>query len=100
MTRRIGTAEAKAKLSELIGSVAYGHERVLIERRGRPVAALVGIDDVARLDNADDVAVEPRGALALVGGWSELDDELMDQFVSDIYDSRSRDTDRTVDLEP
>ena len=32
MVRHVSTAEAKAKLSELIGSVAYGGDRVLIER--------------------------------------------------------------------
>ena len=37
----VGTAEAKAKLSELLDRVAKGEE-IVIERYGKPVAKLVG----------------------------------------------------------
>ncbi len=43
----IGTAEARTNLAELLARVAYGKERITIERRGRPLAALVPIEDLA-----------------------------------------------------
>jgi prevent-host-death family protein len=42
--------EAKAKLSSLVNAVAYGGERVIIESRGRPKAALVSVRDLERLE--------------------------------------------------
>lgn len=50
MAKRVSAAEAKAKLAELVGSVAHGGERILIERHGKPVAALVSTEDLERLE--------------------------------------------------
>jgi prevent-host-death family protein len=40
----ISVAEAKKRLSELLGRVAFGGEEFTIARRGRPVARLVSIE--------------------------------------------------------
>jgi prevent-host-death family protein len=48
--RTVGVAEAKAKLSELLGGVLHRGERVVIRRRGKPVAALVPMDDLDRVE--------------------------------------------------
>jgi prevent-host-death family protein len=37
----VNVAEAKKRLSDLLGRVAYGGETILITRRGRPMARLV-----------------------------------------------------------
>lgn len=47
---RVGTHEAKTRLSEYLNRVRYGGERIVIERHGRPVAGLVGIGDLERLE--------------------------------------------------
>lgn len=47
---RIGTHEAKTHLSEYLSRVHYRGERVVIERHGKPVAALVGMEDLERLE--------------------------------------------------
>lgn len=47
---RVGTHEAKTHLSEYLNRVRYGGERILIERHGRPVAGLVGVEDLERLE--------------------------------------------------
>jgi len=49
MARAVSVAEAKSRISELIGRAAYGSERFLIERRGKPMAAIVSVQDLARL---------------------------------------------------
>ena len=41
-------ADAKRNLSELMIRAAYNNERFLIQRRGKPTAALVSIEDLAR----------------------------------------------------
>lgn len=46
--RTVGVAEAKAKLSELLGQVAHRGERIVLQRRGKPVAALVPMEDLER----------------------------------------------------
>jgi prevent-host-death family protein len=98
VTRHVSTASAKARLSELIGDVAHGRKRVVIERRGRPVAALVSMEDAAALDEARPIAEHARGALALLGAWADVDDATLDQIVDDIYATRVADTGRSVDL--
>ncbi len=44
MSTTVNVAEAKRRLSELLGRVAFGGARVLITRRGRPMAKLVPPD--------------------------------------------------------
>ncbi|MCC7049971.1 MAG: type II toxin-antitoxin system Phd/YefM family antitoxin [Alphaproteobacteria bacterium] len=53
-TAAISTAEARDRLSELVNRAAYGKERVLLSRRGKPVAAVVSLDDVATLQRLED----------------------------------------------
>ncbi len=99
-TKRIGTAEAKAKLSELLARVAYGDEQYVIERRGKPMAALVNFEDLERMKRAIGEPLEPKGALALVGLWDGImTDEEVDEFVAHIYAERERDLGRPVNLE-
>ena len=52
-------ADAKRNLSELTSRAAYNNERFLIQRRGKPTAALVSIEDLARLEKEP---VAPSGS--------------------------------------
>lgn len=63
----------------------------MIERRGKPLAALVSVDDLARLEQEQAGAARPLGALGLVGAWGILSDEEIDRMVADIYRERDRD---------
>ena len=62
---RVGTHEAKTRLSEYINRVRYGGERIVIERHGKPVAALVSTGDLARLEESSSKSVEERYREAL-----------------------------------
>ena len=53
MDKTIGMAQAKSQLAELTGRVAYGGERFVLERRGRPVAILIGVEEYKRLRNLE-----------------------------------------------
>jgi prevent-host-death family protein len=53
MAKAFSTADIKARLSEMIGKVTYGRERLIVLRRGKPVAALVSLQDLQRLEALD-----------------------------------------------
>lgn len=98
MTKRISAAQAKAHFSALVAEVAYGRQKYVIERRGKPLAALVSLDDLHRLEQLGPPS-RPGGALALVGAWREVEERDLDTLISDIYAQRARDTGRAVSLE-
>jgi len=52
--RTVGVAEAKARLSELLARVALGGERIVVQRRGKAVAALVPVKDLEPPDTESD----------------------------------------------
>ena len=99
MAKRVSAAKAKAHLSDLIAEVAFGGEHYIIERRGRPLAALVSVSDLERLEAGRARPTRPAGALALVGAWRDVDDQEMDSLVNALYERRARDTGRSVSLE-
>ena len=75
-TDAVSVAEAKRRLSELLGRVRYGGETVVITRRGKPMAKLVPLDDPS---------AAPR--LADVPGWLSDDDPFLDA-VDDVVQAR------------
>ena len=71
----VGVAEAKKHLSELLGRVAYGGERIVISKRGKPMAVLIPPTKSAE-----------EGHLSKVEGWLNPDDpffEIVGQIVSE-----------------
>lgn len=100
MATRVSLAEVKAKLSAVVDDVSRTSRRYVIERHGRPVAAIVSTDELARLEQSNFLAPFPGGALALVGAWSDVEDAAIDEFLEDIVRSRQEDTGRPVQLKP
>ena len=49
MERAIGMAEAKSKFADLVAQVVYGGKRFVLQRRGRPMAVLIGVEEFERL---------------------------------------------------
>jgi prevent-host-death family protein len=45
----VNVAEARKQFSELMARVAYAGERIIIERRGKPMMALVSVADLQQL---------------------------------------------------
>ena len=99
MVKRVSAAQAKAQLSALSAEVAYGGQRVVIERRGRPLVALVSMADLELLRQGRPTSTRPNGALALTGAWREMDDEDMDSLMADIYAGRENDAGRPVEVD-
>jgi len=62
MTEEVSVADAKRRFSELIERVGRG-DRFVVTRRGKPVLALVPLDDV----QVEDDQPKKRGFMALWG---------------------------------
>jgi antitoxin Phd len=47
-------ADIRKNLADAINRVAYGRERIILERRGKRVAALVPVEDIDLLEQLED----------------------------------------------
>ncbi|MGA2034576.1 MAG: type II toxin-antitoxin system Phd/YefM family antitoxin [Thermoguttaceae bacterium] len=52
----VGVHEIRANLADVINRVAYGGERVVLERRNKPVLALVSLEDLRLLEQLEERA--------------------------------------------
>jgi len=66
----ISVAKAKSHISELIAKSQYSHERFIITKRDKPVAALVSLDDLKILEQHE----EKQGLAAIAGQWQGFDE--------------------------
>ena len=62
----LSTVEARERFAELLNRAAYGKERLILTRRGKPVVAVVPIEDLQLLQDLEDQLdlEEARAALA------------------------------------
>jgi antitoxin Phd len=81
MIHKITTADARKKFSNLINRVAFGKESFVLTRRGEPIAALVSLQELKLLQEAEDqidiedawkAKKEPGEAIS----WEDLKKEL------------------------
>jgi prevent-host-death family protein len=49
MDYSVPVTQARAEFADLINRAAYGHERIVITRHGRVIAALISADDLEKL---------------------------------------------------
>lgn len=50
----ISATDARANFQDVVRRAEYGGERVLIQRHGKTVAAVISIDDLKRLEAMED----------------------------------------------
>ncbi len=97
VTKRISATRAKAEFSSLVSRVERGGEHFVIERHGKPVAALVSIEEMGRIEEgpAEEGQIPPYvGVLAGI-----VSDEEIDDFLKEVYEARDRDMGRPVDID-
>lgn len=83
MEETMNVAEAKKHFSELLGRVAYKKERILLTKRGRPMARLVPVD-------------EDKQHLADAQGWLDNEDPFFDNMEC-IVEDRSKHVPRSLE---
>lgn len=89
MSQALSIANAKAHFSECI-ETALEKGYVLITRYGKPIAAVVDIQDLAQLQRLR--AAREAGSLAdIAEGWDDADEfaQMLDEIVQDRYRSIS-----------
>jgi len=62
---KVSVAHVKSHLSELVAKSSFGHERFVITRRNKPVAALVSLKDLEIIEQHE----ERQGLIAVAGKW-------------------------------
>lgn len=53
--KSLNLAIAKAKFSEIVSGAEHKKERVLIEKRHKPVAVVIGYDEYKKLETLEDI---------------------------------------------
>ena len=77
----VTATEARNNLLELINRAGYGQERIQIERHGKPIAAIISCEDLARLEALED-AIESaalKTAMAESEGLIRIEELLIDR---------------------
>lgn len=54
MNKTITTADARKNFADIVNTVAYGNEPVVLTRRGQEIAALVSIEELKLLQKIED----------------------------------------------
>jgi len=52
--KSLSTAAARDNFAEMVNRAAYGGERVLVSRRGKPLAAIVPLVDIEAMEALED----------------------------------------------
>lgn len=77
---RLTTTEARNQFSDAINRVSYGGERIVLDRNGKGVAALISIEDLKLLEMLEDRADIEAAREALADKetvtWEDLKKEL------------------------
>ncbi len=54
MNKTITTADARKNFADIVNTVAYGNEPVVLTRRGQEIAALISIEELKLLQKIED----------------------------------------------
>ena len=86
----VSVAEAKSHFSEYVSKVAYAGEKFLITKRGKPLVALVSIEDLKSIK----VNEEEKGLSEIIGKWENFEE--IEDNINKVYSSRKEDRGRDV----
>ncbi len=98
LMKSVTVAEVKRRFSEVLGSVRYQGERLIVMRRRQPMAAIVPLEDLHKLqalERQTSGGGSPRGLLAAIGAWEDYND--LDQLIVEIYEARDAAASRRVE---
>ncbi|GFP36476.1 hypothetical protein HKBW3S44_00159 [Candidatus Hakubella thermalkaliphila] len=66
MSKNLAVAEAKKRFSELMGRIVHKGERFIVERKGKPVMAMVSLEDLQKLEQIPEKKMS-KGVLGAIG---------------------------------
>ena len=74
MEETVTVTQARAEFAELMNRAAYGGERIVVTRHGRPIGALVSAADLERLQQLDREREPGSGAQVIRLGGGPVGD--------------------------
>ncbi len=93
MPKTIGVAEVKKQFSEVISKVSLKGEHFIIEKKGKPMAAIVSLKDLDMIESPKKKG-EKKGLLSAIGAWEDF--ENLEEMVAMIYERRGRAKERRI----
>ena len=94
MHKSLGVAEVKRFFSEIMSRVARNGEHFIIEKKGKPVAAMVTIKELEIIEKSEKKE-KRKGLLAAIGAWEDF--EGLEKVVRDVYEKRRKAKDRKTE---
>jgi prevent-host-death family protein len=89
MTKTLKASEARQQFSELLNQVFKGETRVLVEKSGIPVAAIVSASDLNKLQQLESQQSERFKLLKrLRAGFADLSEEQIQREVTEIIEKQ------------
>ena len=88
MAKKVSTIQLRKDLTALLVDVVDHGRHFIIEKRGKPLAALVSVDALELLKQQQTTSADPQGALALAGAWGDLKEREMDAVLADVNAAR------------
>jgi prevent-host-death family protein len=89
MTKTLKASEARQHFSELLNQVFKGETRVLVEKSGIPVAAIVSATDLNKLQQLESQQSERFKLLErLRAGFADLSEEQIQRAVTEIIEKQ------------
>ncbi len=68
MTRTISTGELRQRLADMLNQARYAKDRIIVERNGKPIAAIISLEDLQTYEALEDAADIADAAKAEEGG--------------------------------
>lgn len=59
---RVGAEQFRRRLSELLGRVAFGNQRLIVEKNGKPLVVVLSYEEYQQLLSGVDPSVETAGS--------------------------------------
>jgi prevent-host-death family protein len=90
MIEKVSIAKAKSHFSEVISKVAFSSNRIIITKRNKPIAAIVNLTDLKKIDQD----TEKQGLRECIGKWEDFEEIVSD--IETVYKIRNKDKLRNV----
>jgi prevent-host-death family protein len=87
--KHMGVADVKRRFADVVGEVMHGRKRIIVERRGRPVVAIVPLEQAADRRR-------PGQRVAAAVGCADEDGETFRRLMGEVVSRRRRRMPRRV----
>ena len=88
--RAVSATEARSELSDLISRAQYSEERTILTRHGKPVAALVSMEDLTALRKLEDATDVQRARESIEDAQEHGGTKSLEEFRKELEAGRDK----------